>query len=101
MTLILSAERSAIANDLARDSGLLLKVLGDQIPGLNKMAVFVQTEAQMSQTPQGQSIADFYPNNRGQRPQQDKHEELEWNSPHVPNDASALGKNATGLRIRI
>lgn len=101
VTLVLSAEHSAIADDLARDSGLLLRVLGDQIPGLNKMAVFVQTEAQLSQMSQGQNFADLHSNSRQQKPRPNHLEEFERVPQGKPNDVLGLNNNATILHVRI
>jgi hypothetical protein len=59
VTLILSAEHKHVADDLARDGGLLMRVLGDHIPGVERMAVFVQTEGAQSPFSQRQNFGEF------------------------------------------
>ena len=58
LVLTLNAEHKHIAEDLSRDSGLLLRALGDHIPGLDRMSVFVQAEGSQSSQAQGQRFAD-------------------------------------------
>jgi Flagellar hook-length control protein FliK len=59
VTLVLSAEHKHVADDLARDGGLLMRVLGDHIPGVERMAVFVQTEGAQSPFNQRQYFGEF------------------------------------------
>jgi flagellar hook-length control protein FliK len=59
VTLILSAEHKHVADNLARDGGLLMRVLGDHIPGVERMAVFVQTEGAQSPFSQRQKFGEF------------------------------------------
>ena len=59
VTLILSAEHRYVADELLRDAGLLMRVLGDHIPSLDTMTVLVQTEAQQAETGRNQAFPDF------------------------------------------
>jgi flagellar hook-length control protein FliK len=101
VTLVLSAEHRAIADDLARDSGLLLRVLGDQIPGINKMAVFVQTEAQQAQIFQGQSAGDFPPFDGEHKQSWRAREGDQRVQPAPAKDVQFQTNNATTADIRI
>ena len=58
LVLTLNAEHKHIAEDLSRDSGLLMRALGDHIPGLDRMSVFVQSEGSQSSQAQRQRFAD-------------------------------------------
>ena len=101
VTLVLSAEHRAIADDLARDSGLLLKVLGDQIPGISKMAVFVQTEAQQEQILQCQGFAEFSSDSRQQNQYSHAHESFHTVQPNAEKDMPLASPVAIGLHVRI
>jgi hypothetical protein len=101
VTLVLSAEHRTIAEDLARDSGLLLRVLGDQIPGINKMTVFVQTEAQQAHISQGQSAGDFLPSDSEQKQSWRAREGDKSVQPNPPTDLQYLTNNTTPADIRI
>jgi N6-adenosine-specific RNA methylase IME4 len=78
-----------------------MRVLSDQIPGLNKMAVFVQTEGQTSQILQGQNFTNLHSNNREQNPRPDTRAKFEWDAPNRAGDMPKLEINATGLHVRI
>ena len=56
LVLLLSAEHQHTAEELSRDSGLLIRALGDNIPGIDKMAVIIQTQASSAQN---QTFADL------------------------------------------
>ena len=58
LVLTLNTEHKHIAEELSRDSGLLLRALGDHIPGLDTMSVFVQAEGSQPSMAQGQRFAD-------------------------------------------
>jgi Flagellar hook-length control protein FliK len=101
VTLVLRAEHSAIADDLARDSGLLLRVLSDQLPGVNKMAVFVQTEARSSLELHGQNFAGLHSKNDGQKPRPERPYGIEPGTPNRQNEVPVVKTNTTVLQIRI
>jgi hypothetical protein len=101
VTLVLSAEHSSIANDLAQDNGLLLRVLGDQLPGIHKVTVSVETEAQREQVLQGQSFPDFKSSHREHRQAFRAREGFDRVSPNGLGEPQPLDLNTTGLHIRV
>ena len=59
VTLVVSAEHKRVAEELSRDSTLLLRVLGEHISGVEKMEVRVQTENHNMPSADHQSFGEF------------------------------------------
>jgi flagellar hook-length control protein FliK len=69
MTLILNAEHQHIAEDIARDGGMLLRVLGDHIPGVERMIVHIQSGASQLSMGAGSNFSHLRSDQQGKNQQ--------------------------------
>ncbi|MGL4405750.1 MAG: flagellar hook-length control protein FliK [Notoacmeibacter sp.] len=59
LVLIVSAESSQLAEEIAQDSGLLLRALGSHISGIETMSVIVRQEGNSGSTSGQSAMIDF------------------------------------------
>jgi Flagellar hook-length control protein FliK len=99
ITLVLNAEHRHIADDLMRDKGLLLRVLGDHIPNIENVTIHVQSDAAQSSLGQGHAFGAMRSNQQFDKPKSRHGFEYEMTDMQLTNGANLDHSPATSSRV--
>jgi Flagellar hook-length control protein FliK len=95
ITLILNTEHKAVAEELMRDAGLLMRVLGDHISGVEHLAIFVQIEGTQIQASQEYHEAGFSSGRQYEKDRRGQFEAAKQNETIMLHDGDGVRKNTT------